>query len=1153
MRLKRLDLTRYGKFTDHSIDFAEREAGRPDLHIVYGPNEAGKSTALAAFLDLLYGIEPRSRFNFLHPYPVMRIGAALEFGGQVLELARIKRAQNDLLDAGGRPIAEASIAGQLGGIDRDSYRAMFSLDDETLEAGGESILASKGDLGELLFSASTGLADLSRALVDLRGEADGFYRYHARSGELAALKARLAGLKEQRDQIDTAASGYAQLVETRDLALRQYNDALASRTAIQSRMDEIQRIVSALPRLAARRAAQEKLLPLADLPDAQAGWAAALPALRANEITLAVRSEEVHRDVERKAADLAAIVVDEAALSVADRVDRLGEHQARYIVAEDIPARRQEVAEVDRSIAGILARIGREGDADPHSLLFDAATVGGFQDLIGKQSGVETARQKATAELDAARHRLEAALSRLAAADGGASPDAATMAKLAAVVATLQASDHAARRRVSERTRGACKVELADRLAALRPWEGEVEQLARVSVPDQSEVLQWKTQLVSAQEQHNRCETEVERWQTEQLQLEAELDAIARIAGVVSEEDAGAIRATREVAWADHRRALDAASADLFEAALRRDDTVMQARLRHQAEIAKLQQTSQRLVVVEANARRSRELLATAATKLQHIRNEIGAAVTPLLPAGTNIAQFEIWLEKRGRALETRKSLRQAERDLAEADEDAADDRRSLTAALDAAGVGYDADAGLEALRGLAQGMLDREAGLKALRDATEERRLDVTAREREFATVSQRDQIWHAAWQDACTKCWLAETRPSPAIVREILPAVADLRHALDKRASLLERIDGMEHDQRAFAGEVAAIAGELEFASDSDSPLDMAKAVTDRVHQARIALTLRGNRTEALEQARERQGALATERAALARRVAEMTDSLAVASLAEVAEILANIDTKTALQAQAAAAEREILNAMRLPSIEAAESVLDTADRSALDTELLDLQARFADQDQRTHDLFAQHSKAVDRVEAVGGDAAVARIEEQRRTVLLEIEDGARRYLTLRVGIVAAEHALRAYRQQHRSSMMAHASDAFRTISRGAYSGLSSQPNKDNEILIAVAADGSSKIASELSKGTRFQLYLALRVAGYHEFARLRPPVPFIADDIMETFDDLRAEEALGLLAAMAEVGQVIYLTHHRHLCEIARRTCPGVQIHELAPLPA
>jgi uncharacterized protein YhaN len=185
---------------------------------------------------------------------------------------------------------------------------------------------------------------------------------------------------------------------------------------------------------------------------------------------------------------------------------------------------------------------------------------------------------------------------------------------------------------------------------------------------------------------------------------------------------------------------------------------------------------------------------------------------------------------------------------------------------------------------------------------------------------------------------------------------------------------------------------------------------------------------------------------------------------------------------------------------------------------------------------------------LEAVGGDDEVARIEEQRRTLLLEIEDQAWRALRLRAGIAAAELALRLYRDRHRSSMMLRASDAFRTISRGAYRGLASQPDKDNEILIGLGADGRSRAAADMSKGTRFQLYLALRVAGYHEFARSRRPVPFIADDIMETFDDFRAEEAFRLFADMAEVGQVIYLTHHRHLCDIAEKVCPGVKIHRL-----
>jgi uncharacterized protein YhaN len=41
MRLKRLDLIRCGNFTGRSIDFGEKPQGLPDLHIVYGPNEAG--------------------------------------------------------------------------------------------------------------------------------------------------------------------------------------------------------------------------------------------------------------------------------------------------------------------------------------------------------------------------------------------------------------------------------------------------------------------------------------------------------------------------------------------------------------------------------------------------------------------------------------------------------------------------------------------------------------------------------------------------------------------------------------------------------------------------------------------------------------------------------------------------------------------------------------------------------------------------------------------------------------------------------------------------------------------------------------------------------------------------------------------------------
>ncbi|KQZ15466.1 hypothetical protein ASD44_16440 [Mesorhizobium sp. Root554] len=71
-----------------------------------------------------------------------------------------------------------------------------------------------------------------------------------------------------------------------------------------------------------------------------------------------------------------------------------------------------------------------------------------------------------------------------------------------------------------------------------------------------------------------------------------------------------------------------------------------------------------------------------------------------------------------------------------------------------------------------------------------------------------------------------------------------------------------------------------------------------------------------------------------------------------------------------------------------------------------------------------------------------------------------------------------------------------------------------------------------------TWFQLYLALR-----------PPVPLTADDIMETFDGSRSEEVFRLLWQMASVGQVSYLMHPRHLCDIARQAVPAARVHEIS----
>lgn len=74
------------------------------------------------------------------------------------------------------------------------------------------------------------------------------------------------------------------------------------------------------------------------------------------------------------------------------------------------------------------------------------------------------------------------------------------------------------------------------------------------------------------------------------------------------------------------------------------------------------------------------------------------------------------------------------------------------------------------------------------------------------------------------------------------------------------------------------------------------------------------------------------------------------------------------------------------------------------------------------------------------------------------------------------------------------------------------------------------------QLSEGTRDQFFLALRVAAIENHLTTAAPLPFIGDDILQTFDNDRALAALRVLADLSRHTQVIILTHHRHLLDLA-----------------
>lgn len=1113
MRLDRLDLARYGRFTDTVLDFPAPEPGGPDLHVLFGPNEAGKSTIFSAWLDLLFGIPLRSRYDFLHPGPTMRIGATIRTEAGPMALTRIKRSTGSLLDAHGAPLPETVLQAALGGLGREGYGAMFSLDDDTLERGGESILASRGDLGEMLFSASAGLAGLGPELEAMRTELDAFHAPGKRKGAVRDAKARLAELDRARRDLDTSAAAAQKLAREVAVAEEGWARTRAAADAADAALAAARATRAARPLRERLAAARAELAPLAALPEANPALDEPLRALTEARIGIDSRlaaAAAQARTLEDRLADLAP---DPAVLALtADLAAAEGLRAPHDTALADLPHRIDAAQQIEASLRATQAALGRAG-VPLADLLLSPARLAALRAALTRRSGHEAALAAARAEAETAQTALAEAEARRTAAGAGSDGRA-----LAALLAQIGRDDPAAALALARRAEDLARADLAQALAALTPWRGDAVALAALAVP-----APWQLEgLKTAAEATRTALADAQRALT--ATAPGETDAPEAMA------DADAARSRREALWAAHRATLSHDSAAAFEAALRADDRIT-AEAADRLAAARLQARA-----AAAHDRAAAALSAAQAARAAHLA-EVAAVTDALGLSDAGLDALLSWLAARETALaaQARLAAAEAETTRASAAVDAA--AQALAALL---GQPMPAPGGLAALRAEALARVEAAGRIADLDRAAETARETALRRAQALEKAAAQLAAWDADWAVLTAGTPLAADPVEIEGLGRMLDMLDRLGQEAANHAALADRIAKMEANRDRFRAALADLRTRL--GMDDDAPW--------------AALTARLRRAEEVGRQREVLGAdLAALRATQdADTSAQLANEAGQAGIAahlgapmlrgrELATHLAACRTAGTLRAEIARLTRDLA---AQPEPEAGGE--DDASLAARETALQGAAeaARAA-----AEESFAALREARRRLEAVGGDDAVARIEAERANLLNALAEDSRAHLAARFGLIAFETALRRYRDSHRSAMLARASEAFAALSRGAYAGLSAEPDGAQERLVALPAAGGAKLAADLSKGTRFQLYLALRIAGYAELARSRPTVPFIADDIMETFDDGRATAAFTLLGEMSHHGQVIYLTHHRHLCEIAREACPQARVLDLTAL--
>lgn len=1139
MRFRQLSLERFGRFEGCELTF---RPGAPDLHIVYGANEAGKTTSMAAVTDLLFGFEPRSRYNFRFDYPLLRIGAVVEEDGRVLAVRRRKANAGSLVDAADKPIDDGPLVAMLHGQTREGFRLAFSLDHVRLREGGRAIVQARDDIGQTLFAAGSGMTGIVSTLAAIEAEADAIWgprRAQKRSytqAEAAYEASRAAARDRQiKPKAWTDAQEVLHAAEAARSAAETERDALV---AEQRRVERLRRIGPAMRHRADLCAAL-----------AAAGDVPILPPAREERVLAAL---VMLNDAGRERIAAAALLVDvEARLGgLADDPEVL----ARAEAIEELVERRGAVARA-QSDADRLTIESRVKQARIAELRQDLGmgepelparpVVARLRDLARRHGeACATLRSIGEAE-EELRARLLPLEQRLTDADPGEG-----LADLSdAVDAARRLGDGVdARCEEAFASADAAARAAADARARLAPWCGDAEALARIAGIAEAEMAAAEAELVEWRGTQRTAMEEKRRLAEEVAALALDRRALAGSGQAVAATDLADARAAREAQWRELRDAVQGiaplpdpiGTSDAYERAVIAADGVADRRFALAEGSGRLglldrQAAALSLRQAQAQARLDAAADGEAAALARWSARTAEGGVPPLEPA-----RLRAWIAGRAAAIDAEVA---AVRLRVQAVGEAArrqGARDPLLALMPGLAVSGEALAPVlhEAQRRLATGQA-RDAACRA--DQAELRQLNdaIATHARQTRHRGEDRARADQEWREVSASLGLA-LPIDEASTR--LSLIEELRAANDEAATLAAGLRRIEADRTRFDADLAALSADLGAAGvPSLDPL------RTRLAEARAAASTRAELgAERMRRAGEAEAAEARRTAALASLEPAMAD-LGGIPVEAVDEAVQAARRLRALREALAAAEAEAVRGGEGHALDALEAEWRAADpeevarrADALGPLLADANARVAAAAEAAGDA----RRAFAALDIPGGDAAGAAADaEQARA---EMAAQAEAYLLKRAQAVTLRWAIERYRQERQDPLLVRASALFRRLTLGRFAELRIDHDAAAPRLLGVRDDGRQAIDVEaMSDGTADQLFLALRLAAAEQSVAAGVRLPFLADDLFINFDDDRARAGLEVLSELAMTTQVLFFTHHAHLAGIAREVA-GAELH-------
>ncbi|MCA9193303.1 MAG: AAA family ATPase [Planctomycetales bacterium] len=338
MKLNRITLRNFGIYVQREFHFESAP-----LVVIYGANEAGKTTALNGIRQSLFGF--RTRTPYLTGRPMSATVSARMADGRELEFTRKKARQDELSGScDGRKLGPDDLHQYLGSIDLDTYEQLLGFSLNELREG-EAMLRNAKLCEALAGGGLGGLTALQHLREELNSSLADLYKLRGSNSQINVVLSQLSDSQRRLREAQIQATDVTQLRHELNEQLRHSEQLKHRYQAIFRERSFTHRKVVVLPKFRQLHALQRQLADTQIPQEIDVSFIAQWSEHSDRELQLVEQQNSLQEQIEQAQSQLLTLGTDDRLIGNETIIESIG-HQAK-----EIPAKRAVLVALENSIA----------------------------------------------------------------------------------------------------------------------------------------------------------------------------------------------------------------------------------------------------------------------------------------------------------------------------------------------------------------------------------------------------------------------------------------------------------------------------------------------------------------------------------------------------------------------------------------------------------------------------------------------------------------------------------------------------------------------------------------------------------------------------------------------------------------------------------